>query len=340
MQRFFDAVLGNDAEKERIGKQIVCGKLPHALILEGEQGTGKKTMALEIAAALLCLCKDGEKLPCRTCASCRKVLAGNAQDVRFTDKGDKASIGVDTVREIRSDMYLGAGESDMRVYIIADAHTMTAQAQNALLKVFEEPPTAVSIILLTERADGLLSTIRSRAQLHRMHLLSKENLLKFATTVPALSALARTDPKKFEQLLTACAGKAGELLLLAEKNRSNALLAQRELAFSLLDALSKRKDAGTVLQIFKGFSTKRKEFTEEMNALLLALRDLCLLERDENAPMLCFTDREKAVDMAISIGARKLHRLCASVEQATYNADSLNANITATISALTAAFLA
>ncbi|MBO5789884.1 MAG: hypothetical protein J6R40_01885 [Clostridia bacterium] len=340
MQRFFDAVLGNDTEKERIGKQIVCGKLPHALILEGEKGTGKKTMALDIAAALLCQNKGGDALPCRTCSACRKVLASNAQDVRFTDKGDKASIGVDTIRELRSDMYLGAGESDMRIYIIADAHTMTAQAQNALLKVLEEPPTAIVIILLTERADGLLSTIRSRAQLHRMHLLSKEHLLKFAATNAALSALSRNDPKKFEQILSASAGKAGELLLLSERSRSNALLAQRELAFSLLDAVSKRKDAGAILQLFKNFSTKRKEFIEEMGALLLALRDLCLLERDENAPMLCFTNRESATEMAISIGARKLHRLCASVEQAVLNADQLNANMTATTAALSAAFLA
>ncbi|MBO7150660.1 MAG: DNA polymerase III subunit [Clostridia bacterium] len=340
MQRFFDAVLGNDTEKERIGKQIVCGKLPHALILEGEKGTGKKTMALDIAAALLCQNKGGDALPCRTCSACRKVLAGNAQDVRFTDKADKASIGVDTIRELRSDMYLGAGESDMRIYIIADAHTMTAQAQNALLKVLEEPPTAIVIILLAERADGLLSTIRSRSQLHRMHLLSKEHLLKFAATNAALSALSRTDPKKFEQILSASAGKAGELLLLSERSRSNALLAQRELAFSLLDAMSKRKDAGAILQLFKNFSAKRKEFIEEMGALLLALRDLCLLERDEKAPMLCFTNRESSTEMAISIGARKLHRLCASVEQAVLNADQLNANMTATTAALSAAFLA
>lgn len=340
MLRFFDAVLGNDATKARIGKQIVCGKFPHAIILEGEKGTGKKTLALEIAAALLCEKKGGESLPCRSCPACRRVLSGNAQDVRFTDKADKASISVDTIRELRSDMYLGAGEADMRIYIISDAHTMTAQAQNALLKVLEEPPTAVAIMLLTERADALLSTIRSRAQTHRMHLLSREQLRAFAKTAPTLSALSRTDPQRFEELLTAAAGKAGELLRLSERNESNALVRRRELVFSVLDCVAKRKEAAAILNAFKEFSSKRKELAEELGVLLVALRDLCLAERDDEAPLLCYASRESATNAALSIGAVKLHRLYRCVEEAIENTGELNANLTATIASLSAAFLA
>ena len=326
---YFPELLGNDALKERMGRLVRVGRLPHALILEGGRGTGKRFFARQLAAALLCRhSADSEKpLPCMECPSCRKALEGKSPDVRYLAREDnKTSIGVDPVRDLRKDMFLSATEGEKKVYIIEDAHTMTIPAQNALLIVLEEPPANVHIILTAESREALLTTSRSRAQLARMCLLTKEQLATFAKSQPAISQLMKTKPEAYEEALLAAMGSAGELLSLADRSQMSALLSTRENVYRLLNALADRQGLGAVLECVKAMSGKRKDMSQSLSSLLLALRDLCLIDKDENAPLLFYTNREYAKRHANTFGGRRLHVIYHVVQDAMESLE-YNANL-------------
>ena len=172
----FDMLIGNDALRARLADDVRRATLSHAYIIEGAGGSGKKTLAQALCAALVCEHRDGVEFPCRTCLSCRKVFERNSPDVICIGRGDKASIGVDDVRFLRSDALVPPNDGENKVYVIQDADTMTDAAQNALLLTLEEPPPYVLFLLLCENAASLLETVRSRAVRLRMHLVPNDKL--------------------------------------------------------------------------------------------------------------------------------------------------------------------
>ena len=145
-----------------LASSIRTGKVSHAYIFEGPSGIGKKTVAAHFAAAVHCETKSGT--PCGNCHACKMHASGTHPDYKVVERDKKkASIGVDSIRDIIGDIYLKPMIAEKKVYLFPEADLLTPAAQNALLKVFEEPPTGSNIILSTENADRLLATIRSRA---------------------------------------------------------------------------------------------------------------------------------------------------------------------------------
>ena len=149
-------------------------KLSAAYILEGESGMGKKEVAKYLT--LLVMCDEDE--PCLNCSKCRYTLGGTNTDIFYVSNEEKASIGIDKVREIIKEAYIMPKISDKKIFVIDNAHLLTKEAQNALLKVLEEPPQYVMFFLLCESVNFLLQTILSRTVMVRLDPLSKENLKK------------------------------------------------------------------------------------------------------------------------------------------------------------------
>lgn len=147
------------------------GQLSHAYILAGPQEAAHRR-ALELAQAMLCSAPGAR--PCGVCRDCRKVQRGVHPDLtilcRMSDgKGKpKREIYVDQIRELAAGASILPGEAERKVYLIQDAGMMNAAAQNALLKLLEEPPRFVCLILETESADLLLETVRSRCVLEHV----------------------------------------------------------------------------------------------------------------------------------------------------------------------------
>lgn len=155
---------GSDDVKTQLTLAFDAGRLPHALILEGSAGSGSQILADLLTKAAVCL-NDGEK-PCGHCAGCVKALAGSHPDITILDgEANPRAFPVDAIRQIRSDAYIKPNEAPNKVYVLLGAQNMSEISQNALLKVFEEPPQNVLFILTAVSAASLLPTVRSRAQI-------------------------------------------------------------------------------------------------------------------------------------------------------------------------------
>lgn len=154
----FGDFAGNTAVKKQLAAEIDAGRFPHALLLEGAPGTGRRTLARLIARAALCRSQEPASRPCGACPACQKAVPPDLTEVG----GDGAAIPVDTIRWLRDEAYLKPNESAYRVMLLADAHLMRQEAQNALLKILEEPPAHVIFILTCDSRTAMLPTIQSR----------------------------------------------------------------------------------------------------------------------------------------------------------------------------------
>ena len=154
-------LLSNDRIAQVVSK--FESKMPHAIIIEGEYGTGKKTLAKYLAKMAVC---TGQNKPCDSCRDCHLSDVGSHPDIEIISiKKDKKNITIDQIRELKNMVYLSSHTADCRVFIIEKADTMNPNASNSLLKVLEEPPAKTYFILLTESKSALLETIQSRCTL-------------------------------------------------------------------------------------------------------------------------------------------------------------------------------
>ena len=136
-------------------------KLYHAYIITGPQGELCEKKAKELSKAIVC----GRPSPCGTCPHCRKAEEGIHPDIiEVGPLEGKRMISVQQIREVRSDAYTVPNDAKEKVYVIRDAGSMNPSAQNAFLKVLEEPPSFTHFILLAQNAGELLQTVRSRCK--------------------------------------------------------------------------------------------------------------------------------------------------------------------------------
>lgn len=147
----------------RIKLLTSSNRVPQTLLIECLDEALRDISAEYIAKAMVC---SGENKPCLTCRNCRKAESGIHPDISIigNDKKQK-NIKVDEIRELRNNAYIKPNEADARVFIIKNADTMNDEAQNALLKLLEEPPETVGIILAASSRSRLLATVRSRLSL-------------------------------------------------------------------------------------------------------------------------------------------------------------------------------
>ena len=171
----FEALLGNGQLKENLGAARRKGRLSHFYLLSGPRGSGKHTLALLLAAAMLCEEKDG---PCGICRHCRKVFSGNHPDYITIDDPTKKTVPVDLIREARADIFVRPNEGEKKIYLFPRAQDMGIPGQNALLKVLEEPPSYGVFLLLTDNPEKLLPTVRSRCVELKLRALPEALLRK------------------------------------------------------------------------------------------------------------------------------------------------------------------
>ena len=153
----FDTLLGNGQLKQNLTASLSRGHVSHFYLISGPRGSGKRTLAGLLAAAILC---RGKNKPCLSCPVCRKVMGSSHPDVITVEDPEHKNVAVKVVRRFREDVFVLPNESDYKIYIFPQE--LGLEGQNALLKILEEPPKYGVFILLTDNPAKLLPTVRSR----------------------------------------------------------------------------------------------------------------------------------------------------------------------------------
>jgi len=154
-----------ESQWQQLSARREAGRLPHALLLTGLAGLGKRHLAAALAQGLLCRAPTSDGTACGTCRSCELFAAGTHPDCReITPFEDKKELGIDQVRELTDYQYLKPQYTDRKIITLYPADRMTMSAANALLKTLEEPTQGTLLLLITDHPEGLLPTIRSRCQ--------------------------------------------------------------------------------------------------------------------------------------------------------------------------------
>ena len=159
-QTFADLV-GQGHVTETLQNAIKHNRVAHAYIFSGARGVGKTTAARILAKALNCV-NGPTPEPCGECDSCREIAAGTSLDVIEIDAASNR--GIDQIRELREMVRYAPAAARHKVVILDEAHMLTGEASNALLKTLEEPPDRVIFVLATTEPENLEDTIRSRSQ--------------------------------------------------------------------------------------------------------------------------------------------------------------------------------
>lgn len=151
-------IVGHEKIREKLKNLVETGKIGHAYLFCGKSGIGKKLVAIEFIKNIMCE-HNNAGVACNKCISCNTFL--NNSDFKVIEP-EKNSIKVDQIREMAKEIYLKPTMSSRKCFIIDEADMMNDSAQNALLKILEEPPLYATIVLITENKEKLLGTIKSR----------------------------------------------------------------------------------------------------------------------------------------------------------------------------------
>jgi DNA polymerase III subunit gamma/tau len=185
----FDDLVGQQHVTETLKNAIKNDRVAHAYIFSGARGVGKTTAARILAKALNCV-KGPTPNPCGECDSCTEIAAGTSLDVIEIDAASNR--GIDQIRELREMVRYAPAASRSKVVILDEAHMLTGEASNALLKTLEEPPDRVIFVMATTQPEDLVDTIRSRSQHFHFRALT------FAEIAGRLEEIAQKENLKIE----------------------------------------------------------------------------------------------------------------------------------------------
>ena len=301
----FEGIYGNEYLKKYLSGAIKDGKLSHAYIIEGSKGTGKHTVVMHLLKALAC---TDESVPCNKCIFCKKISSGFCIDVhRISCEEGKKTIGVEAVRQVEGLTELVPNDLDFHAVVIEDADLMTPQAQNAFLKMLEEPDSAVYYFLITEHGDALLTTVRSRALTLRCEPLDNDTLCTALKEKFGIVCDKESDAVKLSQ---GSLGMAKELF----ENKNKDLLRQRSTAKRLVDLLFSECNTkhSFVLEFQKMFKLWQ-DTAPVLNDFMFAVRDMTVVKHWDGAELMFFESLEICEQYSMGITDAALNRLYETV---------------------------
>jgi DNA polymerase-3 subunit delta' len=184
--------VGHKTEKEILMKLARNGTIPHAFLFSGPKRIGKKSVALEFIKHISCSNKGEGWKSCNACYNCRNIDGNTFPDlVMVVPEDDSKDIKIEQMRDLQERFSLTSFGGGYKVAIIDDAHLMNTHTQNSFLKMLEEPRGRTIMILVTDKPDTLLPTIRSRVQELRFSILPKGEIEKYLISLGAPEEEAR-----------------------------------------------------------------------------------------------------------------------------------------------------
>lgn len=281
----FQDIPGQDHIKDHMRKAIENNKVSHAYILSGEAGTGRKSLA--DAFALTILCEQEGSNPCMSCHSCKQVLSGNHPDLIDVTHEKPSSIGVDDIREqINDTIMIRPYSGNYKIYIVDEAEKMTVQAQNALLKTIEEPPSYAVIILITTNPDAFLPTILSRCVQLKIKPLRDSMIRDYLTdnlSVPEIRA---------DVYAAFARGNLGRAKKIAESEDFQHLY--DELLYMMKHI--RNMDISMLLHYIKKLKDEDADLFECLDFMQIWYRDVLMFKVTKDANLLIFKDEYSTIN--------------------------------------------
>ena len=283
MESFKDVVGHKDILKY-ISSAVENNRVSHAYILNGERGSGKKMLANLFAMTLLC--ETGDNEPCGKCHSCKQAESGNHPDIIRVTHEKPNSISVDDIRtQVNNTVDIKPYQGPYKVYIIPQADMMTPQAQNAILKTIEEPPSYAVLLLLTENAETLLPTINSRCVMLKLRNI-KDTLIK-----KYLMENLEIPDYKADMCTAFAQGNMGRAIMLANSDHFNEI---REEAVQLLKHISEM-ELNEIVAAVKNISVYKLEITDYLDIIMIWYRDVLLYKATKEIDKVVFKDQLQSI---------------------------------------------
>lgn len=299
--------------------------LPHALLLQGERGCGKKLLADWFC--MLVLCEHPEIAPCGECRACRLVAEHKHPDVRYAEhSGKRGGFSVETVREIRAEAEILPNNGDLRVFLFTDADGITVQAQNALLKSVEEPPAHACFVFTAETAGSLLPTLLSRMAVKTV----------FSVTEAECAAVLGNRGFSQEDVQAAVAGFGGNIGKCIAFLTDETIRTATETAAALTGALAAQNEY-EMLRLLSAAAADRDMLRRTLELLDAQIRDAAAAMLHQGlSPLGC--NAKSASALALQLTPRKAALMHQAVADAFADLDS-NVGGMLTASALCASLM-
>lgn len=301
----FDEIAGFSDVKKHLQGAILSSKVSHAYIIEGERGMGKKTLAHTFAKVLEC--EEGGIEACDHCQSCLLFDHENHPDVIHIEATKKTGLGVDDIRErINRDVVIKPYIYRYKIYIIHDADKMTIQAQNALLKTLEEPPSYVRFLLLASHLQPFLQTILSRCVVLKLKPLSQEVIKAYLTEKKGVVEYQSALLAAFSR------GNIGKALELKDSEELKEMLTDIATITKVLTGNDKIHILSSV-EIFEKYKENKEAF---LDLLLTWLRDLMVVKSvGEGAKMIHEQQKNQLLKQVPNLSYNRISMLIDGIEQ-------------------------
>lgn len=302
----FKDVVGHKDILKYISSAVENNRVSHAYILNGERGSGKKMLANLFAMTLLC--ETGDNEPCGKCHSCKQAESGNHPDIIRVTHEKPNSISVDDIRtQVNNTVDIKPYQGPYKVYIIPQADMMTPQAQNAILKTIEEPPSYAVFLLLTENAETLLPTINSRCVMLKLRNI-KDTLIK-----KYLMENLEIPDYKADMCTAFAQGNMGRAIMLANSDHFNEI---REEAVQLLKHISEM-ELNEIVAAVKNISVYKLEITDYLDIIMIWYRDVLLYKATKEIDKVVFKDQLQSIkDQARKSSYEGIELILESLEKA------------------------
>ena len=285
----FAEVVGQEHVTEPLSTALSAGRINHAYLFSGPRGCGKTSSARILARSLNCV-QGPTPTPCGECNSCVALAPGGPGNIDVTELDAASHGGVDDTRELRDRAFFAPAESRYRVFIVDEAHMITTQGFNALLKIVEEPPEHLVFVFATTEPDKVLTTIRSRTHHYPFRLIPPGTLRGLLERICAEEG-AVVAPPVFPLVLRAGGGSARDTLSVLDQlvagagpegvtyERAVALLGVTDVALidDVVDALA-AGDRAAVFETVDRLAEAGHDPRRFASDLLQRFRDITLLQ--------------------------------------------------------------
>lgn len=298
MAKFTD-IIGQEQIKEHLQNAILMDKVSHAYIIHGELGAGKEFISRIFSMTLQC--EKGETEPCEECRSCKQAVGKNHPDIIWVTHEKPNSIGVEDVRsQINHDIGIKPYYGPKKIYIVNEAEKMTLQAQNALLKTLEEPPSYGVVLLLTTNIHALLPTMISRAIVLQMRPAKDSDIEQYLM-------------KRFQMpdyRARVCAAFArGNMGKAKHMSESEGFERIRNEAISLLKYI-RDMEVAEIVGAIKRINEEKMDVNSYLDILFVWYRDILMFKATKDANNLIFKeeiqDIKKTADRSSYEGIEKI----------------------------------